>query len=151
MSEEKNFKEEVKEIDFNGKKVCVIDERSEIGACYSGVPQLNVGLRTDVLDSCPKSCGIMMAIRSMSPDVIVCDEIGTDADIESIISAMNSGVSLITTIHGYHIEDLYERTVFKRIVDNKVFKKAIVLSNKNGVGTVEYIYSFVDDEVILRR
>ncbi|PRR78789.1 hypothetical protein CLLI_13710 [Clostridium liquoris] len=147
----RNISNGIKEIDFNGKKVCVIDERSEIGACYSGVPQLNVGLRTDVLDSCPKSCGIMMAIRSMSPDVIVCDEIGTDADIESIISAMNSGVSLITTIHGYHIEDLYERTVFKRIVDNKVFKKAIVLSNKNGVGTVEYIYSFVDDEVILRR
>ena len=147
----RNISNGIKEIDFNGKKVWVIDERSEIGACYSGVPQLNVGLRTDVLDSCPKSCGIMMAIRSMSPDVIVCDEIGTDADIESIISAMNSGVSLITTIHGYHIEDLYERTVFKRIVDNKVFKKAIVLSNKNGVGTVEYIYSFVDDEVILRR
>lgn len=146
----RNISEGMKELNFKGKKVCAIDERSEIGACYNGIPQLNVGLRTDVLDSCPKSCGIIMAIRSMSPDVIVCDEIGTLADIESIISAMNSGVSLITTIHGYGIEDIYERVVFKGIVDNKVFKKAIVLSNKNGVGTVEYIYSFIENRVILR-
>lgn len=146
----RNISEGIKELNFKGKKVCAIDERSEIGACYNGIPQLNVGLRTDVLDSCPKSSGIIMAIRSMSPDVIVCDEIGTLSDIESIISAMNSGVSLITTIHGYGIEDIYERVVFKGIVDNKVFKKAIVLSNKNGVGTVEYIYSFIENRVILK-
>lgn len=146
----RNISEGVKELKFKGKKVCVIDERSEIAACYNGVPQLDVGIRTDVLDCCPKASGIMMAIRSMSPDVIVCDEIGTLSDMESIIGAMNSGVSLITTIHGYGIEDLYDRAVFEDIMDNKVFKKAIILSNKNGVGTVEYIYSFTDDGVILK-
>lgn len=146
----RNISDGMSKMNFSGKKVCVIDERSEIGACYSGVPQLNIGLRTDILDGCPKSEGIMMAIRSMSPDVIVCDEIGTYKDIDSILTALNSGVSLITTIHGYDIEDLYNRPVFKDIIENNVFKRAIVLSNRKGIGTVEYIYNFNDKSVIWR-
>ncbi|WP_138204462.1 stage III sporulation protein AA [Haloimpatiens lingqiaonensis] len=127
---------------INGKKVSVIDERSEIAGCYLGVPQMDVGIRTDVLDSCPKSYGISMAIRSMGPEVIVCDEIGTYRDMENIILALNSGVKVITTIHGYDENDLYRRAVFKEIIDNKVFSRAIILSNTKGVGTVEYVYDF---------
>ena len=127
---------------FHGKNVSIIDERSEIAGAFKGIPQMDVGLRTDVLDNCPKSQGIMMAIRSMSPDVIVCDEIGTQGDIESILMALNSGISLITTIHGFGIEDLYKRLIFKDIVDNFVFSRAIVLSNKKGIGTIECIYDF---------
>lgn len=136
---------------LNGIKVCIVDERSEIGACYNGIPQMDVGLRTDILDNCPKSEGIMMAIRSMSPDVIVCDEIGTYKDVESILMAMNSGVKLITTIHGYDIEDLHKRPVFKEILENHVFERAIVLSGSQGVGTVEYIYDFNKKEKLWRR
>ncbi|WP_123053565.1 stage III sporulation protein AA [Clostridium sp. JN-1] len=147
----KNISEGVKSLNLAGKKVCVIDERSEIGACYNGVPQLNVGMRTDILDSCPKSEGIIMAIRSMSPDLIVCDEIGTYKEIDSILTALNSGVSLIVTIHGYGIEDLYKRPVFKEIIDNNVFKRSIVLSTKNGAGTIEYVYDFNSKSVIWRR
>jgi len=135
----------------SAKKICVVDERSEIAACCSGVPQMDVGIRTDVLDGCPKSEGIMMAIRSMSPDVIICDEIGTYKDMDSIIMALNSGVNLITTIHGFGIEDLYKRAVFKDILENDVFKRAIVLSGVNGAGTVEYIYDFQKNEKIWRR
>lgn len=125
-----------------GKNVSIIDERSEIAGAFKGIPQMDVGLRTDVLDNCPKSQGIMMAIRSMSPDVIVCDEIGTEGDMESILMALNSGISLITTIHGFGIEDLYKRLVFKDIVENFVFSRGIVLSNKKGIGTIECIYDF---------
>ncbi|MCB2291982.1 stage III sporulation protein AA [Clostridium algoriphilum] len=127
---------------FHGKNVSVIDERSEIAGSFKGIPQMDVGIRTDVLDNCPKSQGIMMAIRSMSPDVIVCDEIGTQKDMESVLMALNSGISLITTIHGFGIEDLYKRNVFKEIVDNFVFTRGIVLSNKKGIGTIECIYDF---------
>ncbi|WP_298837329.1 stage III sporulation protein AA [Clostridium sp.] len=127
---------------FRGKNVSIIDERSEIAGSFKGIPQMDVGVRTDVLDNCPKSQGIMMAIRSMSPDVIVCDEIGTQNDMESILMALNSGISLITTIHGFGIEDLYKRLVFKDIVDNYVFSRGIVLSNKKGIGTIERIYDF---------
>lgn len=146
----RNISQGIKDMGVTGKKVCVIDERSEIGACFNGIPQLNVGIRTDILDGCPKSQGIIMAIRSMSPEVIVCDEIGAYKDMDSILTALNSGVNLITTIHGYGIEDLYNRPVFKKIVENKVFKRAVVLSSRKGAGTVEYIYDFSNDSVIWR-
>jgi len=141
----------VANLSFVGKKVCIIDERSEIGGCYNGIPQMDVGLRTDILDNCLKSEGIMMAIRSMAPEVIVCDEIGTDKDMESVLMAMNSGVNLITTIHGAGVEDLYKRPVFKEILENQVFQRAIVLSGLGGVGTIEYIYDFSKKEKLWRR
>lgn len=133
---------------LKGKNVCVIDERSEICASSNGIPQLNVGIRTDVMDNCPKSQGIMMAIRSMAPDVIVCDEIGTYEDVKSILSALNCGVNLITTIHGFGIEDLKSRDVFKDVINNRIFQKAIVLSCRKGIGTVEYIYDFFSETTI---
>jgi stage III sporulation protein AA len=147
----KNLSNGILESGFVGKKICVIDERSEIAACYYGVPQMQVGTRTDVLDNCPKCEGIMMAIRSMSPDIIICDEIGTQRDMESILMAMNSGVSLITSIHGLGIEDLYNRSVFNELIENKVFQRAVVLSGINGAGTIEYIYDFKTEEKIWRK
>ncbi|WP_084764472.1 stage III sporulation protein AA [Clostridium massiliamazoniense] len=124
---------------FEGKRTTVIDERSEIASCYRGIPQMNVGIRTDIYDNCIKSQGIIMAIRTMAPEVVVCDEIGTNKDIEALIMAYNSGVNVIVTIHGNEVEDIYKRPVFKDILDNKMIKKIIVLSNKDGIGTVESI------------
>lgn len=138
----------VSSLGLSGKNVAVIDERSEIGAVYRGMPQMDVGIRTDVLDNCPKSRGILMAIRSMAPQIVVCDEIGTYSDMESIVAALNSGVSVITTIHGFNEEDLYNRPVFKEIIENKVFYRAVILSNRKGVGTVEYIYDFRNGQVL---
>ncbi|MDT8716589.1 stage III sporulation protein AA [Clostridium sp. 19966] len=137
----RNVSNGMRSINSTGKKVCIVDERSEISACSEGIPQLDVGIRTDVLDNCMKSEGIMMAIRSMSPDVIICDEIGTSKDMESILSAMSCGVSIITTIHGDDIQDFLQRIVFKELIDNHVFKRAIVLSNRRGAGTLENIYN----------
>lgn len=144
----RNISSGMKSFNINGKKVCIIDERSEIGACYNGIPQLEVGSRTDILDCCPKSEGIMMAIRSMSPDVIICDEIGTYKEMDSILMALSSGVKLLTTIHGFGIEDLYNRDVFKEVLNNKVFERGIVLSGKHKAGTIQYIYDFNKDKVI---
>lgn len=146
----RNISNGVASIDLNGMNVSVIDERSEIGSCYRGIPQMNIGVRTDILDNCPKSEGIIMAIRSMAPQVIVCDEIGTYKDIESVLIALNSGVNLITTIHGFGIEDLYNRPVFKEIIENKVFQRAVVLSNRMGIATIEYIYNFTKGEKVRR-
>jgi len=146
----RNISNGVTSIDLNGMNVSVIDERSEIGSCYRGIPQMNMGVRTDILDNCPKSEGIIMAIRSMAPQVIVCDEIGTYKDIESVLIALNSGVNLITTIHGFGIEDLYNRPVFKEIIENKVFQRAVVLSNRMGIATIEYIYNFTKGEKVRR-
>lgn len=138
----------VPKLNLSGKNVSVIDERSEIGACFRGMPQMDIGIRTDILDGCPKSEGIIMAIRSMAPQVVICDEIGTYKDMESIILALNSGVNLITTIHGFDIDDLYRRPVFKEVMENKVFDKAVVLSNRRGIATIEYIYDFTKGEKV---
>lgn len=130
-----------------GKRISVIDERSEIAACFMGVPQMKLGLRTDVLDNCPKVIGMNMAIRSLSPDVIVTDEIGTDEDIISLNNAINSGVNVITTIHGFSIDDLKNREVFMKILNSSVFERIIILSNKHGVGTVEGIYKNIKGDI----
>lgn len=138
----RNISNGMKNTNFTGKSVSIIDERSEIAACYKGVPQMEVGIRTDIMDNCPKSQGIMMCIRSMSPEVVICDEIGTVEDVKSILMALNSGVSIITTIHGNSMEDLYQRYVFKELLENKVFKRAIILDNKFKMGKVAYVYDF---------
>ena len=124
-----------------GKRVAIIDERSEIAASYLGVPQMKVGIRTDVLDNCLKSEGLIMAIRSLSPEIIICDEIGTLKDIEALIMAFNSGVNIIVTLHGESIDDLTNRSVFKELLENNVVERVILLSNREGVGTVENVYS----------
>ena len=130
-----------KSLNLNGKKVSIIDERSEIAGCYKGVPQLDVGLRTDIYDNCIKSEGIIMSIRALSPEVVICDEIGTNKDIESLVQALNSGVNVITTIHGFSLQDLFNRPVFKELIDNNVFQRALILSNRLGVGTIESIWN----------
>ena len=129
-----------------GKKVAVIDERSEIAACYLGVPQMDLGIRSDVLDNCLKSEGMIMAIRSLSPEVIICDEIGSVKDIEALVMAFNSGVNIVVTLHGYSTEDFFNRKVFQELIENYILDRIVVLSNKNGVGTIEGIYSLPKEE-----
>ncbi|MGL4655373.1 MAG: stage III sporulation protein AA [Sarcina sp.] len=127
-------------LSFKGKRVVIIDERSEIASCYRGVPQMKVGERTDVYDNCLKDEGLMMAIRTMSPEVIICDEIGSKSDIDGIVMAYNSGVNVICTLHGNNIEDLYKRDVFKNVLEQGLIEKVIILSSKNGAGNIEAIY-----------
>lgn len=126
---------------FKGKKVSIIDERSEIASSFNGIPQLDVGIRTDILDNCLKKDGMLMAIRSLSPEIIICDEIGTIGEIEALNMAFNSGVNIIVTIHGYSIEDIYARDVFKPLIENCILERIVILSNKKGPGTIEKIYS----------
>lgn len=129
----------MKAFNFTGIKVGVVDERSEIAGCYKGVIQHDLGPRTDVLDACPKSYGMLMMIRSMSPEVIITDEIGTEDDINALIHVLNAGVKIITSVHGYGIEDIMQRPVLSKLLTNHIFEKVIVLSKKKGTGTVEKI------------
>lgn len=118
-------------------KVSVVDERSEIAAVYNGVVQNNVGLHTDVLDSCPKILGIPMVIRSMSPEVIVTDEIGSEKDINVLEYASISGVKIITSAHGYCIDELKKKQSFKKLL--KYFDIFIILNSSKGTGCIESI------------
>ncbi|MDU2197989.1 MAG: stage III sporulation protein AA [Peptostreptococcaceae bacterium] len=129
-----------KKYGFRGMKVALIDERNEIGGSYLGVPQMDVGIRTDIIETCPKDIGIMMLLRSMSPNIIVTDEIGNEREVKALYTALNGGVSLITTVHGDSIEDIQGRKELSRLLDKELFKKVIILSARKGPGTVEKIY-----------
>lgn len=123
-----------------GMTVGVVDERSEIGACYQGVPQNELGIRTDILDCCPKAKGMMMLIRTMSPRVIAVDEIGSREDLEAMEYVMNCGCKLIATVHGSSIDDLKQKPVLRRLVDERIFERYIVLNNKGKIGNIDQIY-----------
>jgi stage III sporulation protein AA len=116
-------------------KVGIVDERSEIAGCVKGIPQHDLGWRVDILDSCPKAEGMMMLIRSMSPDVIVVDEIGSKADSEAIMEAVNAGVKLIVTAHGYDWADLLKRPSLKPLLELDIFSRFVILSKEDGPGT----------------
>jgi len=122
-------------------KVGVVDERSEIAGCLEGVPQHDIGKRSDVLDACPKAEGMMMLIRSMSPDVLIVDEIGSKQDVEALQDAMHAGVRVICTIHGDSLEDIQKRSSFKPLWQERVFERFISLERTNKPGVVKHILS----------
>lgn len=131
--------EGVKEQNIQSCKVGVVDERSEIAGCVKGVPQFTFGTRIDVLDACPKADGMMMLIRSMSPDVLIADEIGRVEDSEAIIEATHGGVQVMVTAHGYGLKDIQNRPTMRELLSNKVFERFIVLSREKGPGTISQI------------
>ena len=127
---------------FPGCTVGVVDERSEIGGCYQGIPQNDVGIRTDLLDCCPKSEGMIMLLRSMSPAVIAVDEIGSYDDIQAIEMTLNSGCKLLATVHGSSIQEMEQKPLLERLMREHVFQRYILLQGeqKNQVGAVSQIY-----------
>ncbi|WP_338754787.1 stage III sporulation protein AA [Bacillus sp. FJAT-52991] len=113
-------------------KVGIVDERSEIAGCVKGVPQLDVGTRTDVLDACPKAEGMMMMIRSMSPDVLIADEIGREEDGQAVAEAVNAGITLMATVHGTSLKEAARRPMIEKIIQSGAFERFIELSFQNG-------------------
>ena len=132
-----------------GMNVGVVDERSEIAACYMGAPQNDVGPRTDILDCCPKADGMLMLLRSMNPKVIAVDEIGSREDIDAISYVINCGCGIIATVHGNSIDDIRTKPVLRKLVEEKVFDRYIVLGQSQGLGTVESIFDERGNELYL--
>ncbi len=123
-----------------GLNVGVVDERSELAGCWEGIPQNDLGPRTDVLDCCPKSQGMVMLLRAMSPQVIVTDELGRREDITALEEAVNGGVTVITTVHGQDEQDIKRKPVLRELLGTGVFRRGVVLSRRQGVGTVERVW-----------
>lgn len=119
--------------------VGVVDERSEIAACYQGVPQNHLGMRTDVLDGCPKVEGMRMLLRSMAPQVIAVDEIGKSEDYDALREILSAGVSLLCTVHGRDEEECLRRPYLKEVLEKGLFERIIILSNRQGPCTVEAV------------
>lgn len=117
----------IDEIDFNGKTCGVVDERGEIAAMYKGIPQNDVGIRTDIIENIHKNQGIHMLIRTMGPEIIACDEIGSKEDVEAIHYALYSGVKGIFTMHGKSIEDVKNNKQIYQLIENREIQKVVFL------------------------
>lgn len=121
---------------YEPKKCTVVDERGEL----SGGGYFDLGERTDVLSGCPKSQGLMMALRALSPEVLATDEIGSEGDLSAIKEVANAGVILLATAHGSSLEELKERLFFKSLLETGIMRRVVLLSESLGRGTVEAVY-----------
>lgn len=117
----------IEEINFRGKTCGVVDERGEIAAMYKGAPQNDVGIRTDIIENVSKNKGIHMLIRTMAPEIIACDEIGSKEDVEAIHYALYSGVKGIFTMHGKNVEDIKNNKQIYELIENREIKKIVFL------------------------
>lgn len=122
-------------------KTAIIDERDEIASRSFG-EGLDVGLHTDVLTLYPKAIGTEIAVRTLSPDLVVLDEIGSDEEAQAMLSAVNTGVNFIATAHGSSLEEVMRRPNIKRLVNAGAFKKAVVLCGKENPCRVKEMVVF---------
>lgn len=124
-----------------GCTVGVVDERSELAGCYQGIPQNHMGMRTDVLDGCPKAEGMLMLIRSMSPQIIAVDEIGAPEEVQAIKYAMHCGCKMIATVHGESLEEIQRKPLLEQMIKEQCFERYVILCNKKRVGEIANIYN----------
>jgi len=122
------------------QNILLLDERSEIAAVSNGAPCLDAGAYTDIMTGCTKQFGFTQGIRSLRPDVIVTDELGSPDDINAAAAASNCGVKIIASAHAYDHIDLSINPDFAEVVRKRLFKRFIVLSARRGPGTYEGIY-----------
>lgn len=121
----------------------LVDERSEIAAMYMGQAQNDIGLRTDVMDACKKNIAMKLMIRSMGPDFIATDEIGTKEDMDAILDAVSSGINLLVTCHGNSVNDIP-----KDLLEKKIFENVVILSKAKKPGNIEKIYKLKGEEYV---
>ncbi|MDD2282585.1 MAG: stage III sporulation protein AA [Eubacteriales bacterium] len=118
--------------DEAGLTVGVADERSELAGCYRGIPQLDVGCRTDVLDGCPRDQGLEMLVRSMGPQVVAADEIGRRADARALENVLAAGVAVLTTAHARDLAEARQRPVLRGLLAEGYFQRAVILGRREG-------------------
>ena len=124
----------------NGRKICVIDERSEIAACHLGIPQNDLGRRTDVLDGSPKQEGMRMALRSMSPEIIAVDELGGRADAKAVEEMILCGCGILGSVHGDTMEHLTNMAEIGQMYQKKLIQRYVFLKKREDGERIFYVY-----------
>ncbi len=117
--------------------VSLIDERGELAGCRDGVPQNDVGINTDIFDGFERSDGIINAVRSMSPEIIFCDEISTEKDSQAMIKSAGCGVKFISTAHADSFENLMKRRYLYDLIDSGIFEYAVIMSGSSEAGKIK--------------
>ena len=121
------------------RKVAVVDERGEIAGTFRGIPQNDVGLCCDVLDGCPKAEGILTAVRTLSPQYIVCDEIGTEEEVRAVEQSLNAGVCVVASIHAGSLEELRRRRQAAELLKTGAFAAVALLRGSGTPGEIAKI------------
>lgn len=114
-------------------RVGVADERGELAAMFGGQPQMQMGLRTDVMDGCPKAPALLMLLRGMNPQVLAADEITAPEDVEAMETASGCGAVLLATAHAGGLEDLCRRPLYKKLMAQDIFRRVVTIDMVNGM------------------
>lgn len=122
-----------------GKRCAVIDERGEICSVFNGVAQKDIGELTCVFDGYGKGDGMLIALRSLSPQIIVCDEVGSSQDVDAMLEAMNAGVPIIATAHAFSEDNLLSRPQIEKLIDYGAVDKIIFLKGSSNPGAVRKV------------
>ena len=135
------LRDTIRQLSLGGYNKAAVDERSEIGGCYMGIAQNDLGPRTDILEGTPKAAGMMLALRSLSPKIIAVDEIGNNKDVQAINEMAHAGIAVLCTLHGHDIEDLRRRKMLTTLINNKIIRRYIFLSDNPKPGTITGVYN----------
>lgn len=120
----------IRTLSDEGIRVSLADERGEVAALRDGLPQMDIGRYSDVIDNCPKDKAIMMLLRAMNPEIIAMDEITAPGDAQALKSAAGCGVGLVATAHAYNINDLMSKELYRDVI--KLFRKIVIIETKDG-------------------
>lgn len=126
------LREAARVLSGEGVQVAIADERGELAACAQGVPQLDVGPRTDVMDNMPKAEAIGLLLRAMAPELLVCDEIGSERDAAALLDAQRCGVHVLCSAHGGSYAQVRNRSAIRRLLEEGVFDRVLVLGREPG-------------------
>ncbi len=129
-----------------GKRVCVIDERGEIAGLHKGVLAMELGPNTDVISGSKKEDGILMAVRSLSPDVLIFDELTTSKQAQAVNDALNCGVAAIMSVHSNSIEKALKRPQLTPLVLSGALDVAVLLKGAVEPGRIIEISNLKDDK-----
>lgn len=135
----------------HGRTVSVVDERSEIGACVRGIAQCELGVRTDIMDRCPKVQGMLMMLRSMAPRVMAVDEIGTRDDMNALFDVMKCGCRILATVHGDSVEDIRKKRILNEMMESGMFTRYVVLSGVPHPGILDGVYNEAGQQIAGRE
>lgn len=117
-------------------RVAVVDERGELGSVCRGLAENDLGLTADLLSGYPKEQGILQAVRSLSPEYILCDELGGEKDARAVEAGMFAGASIVATVHAGSREELRERLVCRRLLETGAFTHVVQLAGRGAPGKV---------------
>lgn len=123
----------------NCRKAVLIDERNEVSCTLSGEPQNDVGAMTDVIVNMKRSCGIISAVRTLSPEVIFCDEISSMEDAKAVLDGIGCGVKFVVTAHGSSISELRKREDTAFLMDSGMIDRIVFLQGQSAPSKIREI------------